>query len=281
MFAIINDVRIHYRIFGESGPVVIAMSGGREPIVEILEFGRTLGQQGFRVILYERRNCGKSSLDFKTSGAEEDIWANDLCGLMDHLGIEKGFIVGRSRSARVGINFALLNPDRILGLAIWGVGGSQAVVRFLVDYYFDQYITACKTGGMVEVVKLGHFAQLISCVPSRSVRLENMNPIRFLTAIQRWKMHFLEHANAPVMGLPDDVLQRVTVPTALIPKYDRLHPIELLQYVHERIAESVLFDFRPDLHGTGDNIDDQGAVAKIAAGFFQDCLIKIDVDGAR
>ena len=160
-YALVNSARIHFRIIGVKGPYVAAMSGGREPLDEIEEFAEEIAALGYTVILHDRRNCGKSSLDFIDPNAEEDIWESDLCGLLDHLGVGSAFIVGRSRTARVAISFSLRHPERTLALGLWGIGGGAATVRFLDYYYFGQYSKAVLAGGMDEVCEIGHFQQLI------------------------------------------------------------------------------------------------------------------------
>ena len=268
-YALINAARIHFRIIGDKGPFVAAMSGGREPLVKIEEFAIEIASLGFTVILHDRRNCGKSSLDFINPNPEEDFWENDLCGLLDHLGVGSAFIVGRSRTARVAISFSLRHPERTLALGLWGIGGGATTVRFLDHYYFGQYSQAVLAGGMDEICKTGHFQQLISQNPENEQILLGINPELFLSTISRWRRHFMEKAFEPVMGLPDDTLRQIQTRTGIVPKYDRLHPVVLAQRAHSLIENSTLFDFRPDHHAREDNHDDQLAVARILGEFFR------------
>jgi pimeloyl-ACP methyl ester carboxylesterase len=268
-YALVNSARIHFRIIGVKGPYVAAMSGGREPLDEIEEFAEEIAALDYTVILHDRRNCGKSSWDFIDPNAEEDIWESDLCGLLDHLGVGSAFIVGRSRTARVAISFSLRHPERMLALGLWGIGGGAATVRFLDHYYFGQYSKAVLAGGMDEVCKTGHFQQLISQNPENRQLLAEIIPEEFLSAICRWRRHFMEKTFEPVMGLPDNTMRQIQIRTGIVPKYDRLHPIILAQRARSLIKNCKLFDFRPDLHAREGNHDEQPAVARILGEFFR------------
>jgi hypothetical protein len=72
-----------------------------------------------------------------------------------------------------------------------------------------------------------------------------MNPQHFLEVMRRWRAQFLNHAQAPVMGFDDDDLRRVQVPTAIVPKYDRMHPIKSAIHANKMIPGSRLFDYDP------------------------------------
>lgn len=75
-----------------------------------------------------------------------------------------------------------------------------------------------------------------------------MNPQHFLEVMRRWRVQFLKHAQAPVMGFDDDDLRRVQVPTAIVPWYDRMHPITSAIHANKMIPGSRLFDYDPSRH---------------------------------
>ena len=51
--------------------------------------------------------------------------------------------------------------------------------------------------------------------------------------------------NEPVMGLGDEELRRIAVPTAIVPYYDWIHPHTSAAHAHKMILGSRLFDFDP------------------------------------
>jgi 2-hydroxy-6-oxonona-2,4-dienedioate hydrolase len=243
-----HGATLHYEILGDEGSWVVVMSGGRHPIGEVESLARAMSHNGCRVLLYDRRNCGQSSIHVDFEEPEEDVWVDDLHGLLDGLDIEEAFIVGKSRSARVALRFALRYPDRTAGLGLWGISGGPLAVRFLDDYYYGKYLRACEQGGMEAVCALDHFAGLAAVRPENQTVLLALNPQHFLEVMGRWRAQFLEHAQAPVMGFDDDELRRVQVPTAIVPHYDRMHPIESAIHANKMIPRSRLFDYGPSHH---------------------------------
>jgi len=278
-YAAMDGADVYYEVVGGEGPWMAVISGGRHPLSEVEDLATELAARGFRVLVHDRRNCGRSSLCFDSSRSEEDIWAEDLHGLLDILGIERVFLVGRSRSARMAIRFALLHRGRTRALGLWGISGGAAAARFLDDYYYGQYIRACEEGGMAAVCRLGHFAAIVAGQPARHSALLEMSPDDFLSAMRGWRTHFLADIDQSVMGFSDEVLRRVDVPTAIMPYYDRMHPFEVARHAHEVIPESRLFDFDPTRHGQRTMTpSDVAHDTKIVAGIL--CSLHADEDPA-
>jgi pimeloyl-ACP methyl ester carboxylesterase len=246
--ATINGIEIYYDIIGDDGPWVAALSGGRHPVAEIEKFARAIAGRGNRVIVHDRRNCGRSAFDFDTLGTEEDIWTADLHGLLSHLNVGRAFVVGQSRSARIAIRFALRYPDRTRSLGLWGISGGATAARFLDDYYYGKYVRACEGGGMAAVCALDHFAGLVAARPANRDALLAIDPRIFMAAMNRWRAQFLTDIDLPVMGLSDQELGRITAPTAIVPYYDRMHPVRSAVHALKAIPGARLFDFDPKRH---------------------------------
>ena len=58
----IRGVQLHYRIFGDRGPWVALVTGGRRGFQEFIEFAEKISAQGFQVLLHDRRNTGASDV---------------------------------------------------------------------------------------------------------------------------------------------------------------------------------------------------------------------------
>jgi pimeloyl-ACP methyl ester carboxylesterase len=61
----------------------------------------------YRVIRYDLRGHGKSAIP----GGESYSHAGDLKALLDHLNIQRAFIIGQSLGGEIAINFALAYPE--------------------------------------------------------------------------------------------------------------------------------------------------------------------------
>ena len=55
-FANIHGVRLHYQVLGEQGPWLALASGGRRSGAEFETLARRIADQGFRVVLHDRRS---------------------------------------------------------------------------------------------------------------------------------------------------------------------------------------------------------------------------------
>jgi pimeloyl-ACP methyl ester carboxylesterase len=72
----------------------------------------------FRLVSYDLRNQGASS-----PGAEPVTFSDhveDLLRLLDHLGIERTYLIGSSISTLIARDFALAHPERVAGLVLVG-----------------------------------------------------------------------------------------------------------------------------------------------------------------
>ena len=115
----IDGWKIAYRESG-SGPPVLCIHGGfGGPQGAFLPpmpyFVPALGD-GFRVIEYDRRNCGSSEM--REATYTQDDLAAEAVGLLDHLGIERAIIVGDSMGGTIAQSLALAFPERVKALAL-------------------------------------------------------------------------------------------------------------------------------------------------------------------
>jgi pimeloyl-ACP methyl ester carboxylesterase len=272
--AVINGADIHYETMGDRGRWLVVNSGGRHSLSEVRDLSGAFVDYGYRVLLHDRRNCGQSSLDFDFQASEDDVWVDDLHSLLVRLSIDRPFLVGKSRTARMAIRFALRYPDSVRGIGLWGLGGGPAAVRFLDEYYYQRYVRACKTGGMEAVCATGHFAGMAAARPENREMLLAMNPNDFLAAILRWRSDVVAWVDNPLIGFDDNELRRVAVPTAIVPYYDAIHPHATALHAHTLISGSEMFDFdssrpRPRTVLPADVADDTVVVARILSRFEQ------------
>lgn len=235
----LSEAQIHYEIVGEDGPWVVVIQGGRHPLEEMSEFASAVADRGFRVLVHDRRNCGRSSLDFETETAEDDIWVDDLHQLLKHLGIRRPLLVGSSRGARVAVRFVLQHPRFVSGLMLWPVSGGALALRFLENYYYGQYLRSCAVGGMEAVCELEHFAGLIRLNPPHKQTLLSIDPNRFAEVMSRWRESFLLDADQPFMGMTNDSLGSLSCPTFVVAPFgDPLHPFDSAFHAHRMISRS-------------------------------------------
>ncbi len=222
--ASVNGARIYYETYGRRGPWVAAVSGGRNSHWELKDLALAIADMGYRVVVYDRRNSGRSSLDFDTLAPEEDVEANDLSGLLRHINARRTFVIGMSRGARVAIRHALAWPERTSGIGLRGLSGGEVTARSLSKYYYGQYLRAAERRGMEGVCAQGSFADLAEADPAAAERLRKVDPAAFSSALRIWRDQFSQKTASPVIGFSDLELSAIKVPVAILPRYDGWHP---------------------------------------------------------
>jgi pimeloyl-ACP methyl ester carboxylesterase len=110
----INGVRIWYKDTGQGDPVIQIHGAG---------FGHfnfatatPILSQSFRCIDFDMRGYGQSERPFQQYNME--VWADDVAGLMDHLGLGLAHIHGTSMGGMVAQQFAAKYPARTQRLVI-------------------------------------------------------------------------------------------------------------------------------------------------------------------
>jgi pimeloyl-ACP methyl ester carboxylesterase len=219
----VNGVSITYQIIGERGPWLSLMTGGRRAHGEFISLAKKVAAHGFRVVLHDRRNTGASDISLEGDATEEEIWTDDLHALLGQLGALPAIIGGSSSGARNSILFYLRHPEAVRALVLMRVTGGPSPAKRLPEQYYGQFIKAAEKGGMAEVCKTGHYPQSIAANPSNRERLMSMDPKRYIAVMKRWHEAFLGGTHLPVMGVTNEQLASIRVPTLVIPGNDQTH----------------------------------------------------------
>jgi pimeloyl-ACP methyl ester carboxylesterase len=114
-FVEVNGARLWHRISGEGEPVAQIHGAGfghfnLDPVTPIL------AEAGFRVVDYDQRGYGQS--DKPLQHYDMEVFADDLAGLLDALGIERAHVHGTSMGGMVAIVFAGKYPERTASVVI-------------------------------------------------------------------------------------------------------------------------------------------------------------------
>jgi pimeloyl-ACP methyl ester carboxylesterase len=219
----LRGVRITYEVIGDHGPWIALTPGSRRSYDELVPVSRMLAKRGYRVLLHDRRNCGRSEVGIEARGSEHEIWADDLAALCKHIGANAVYAGGASAGARLALLFALRHPDTVKGLLLWRVTGGQHAAQKLAQQYYGDYMELAKTGGMAAVCASEHFGDGIKARPSNRDRLMVMKPETFIAVMNTWRENFLQAANLPVVGATEEQLRGMTIPVCIICGNDKVH----------------------------------------------------------
>jgi pimeloyl-ACP methyl ester carboxylesterase len=139
----INGVDIYYKVYGEGQPVIL-LHGGLANSNYWVDVIPALTEAGYQVIVMDSRGHGRST--FNSTPISYDVMANDVLGLMDHLGIEKADIVGWSDGGIIGLDLAIKHPDRLNKVVAYGANFDPTGVRLDLgqNAYFNAFIAQAK-----------------------------------------------------------------------------------------------------------------------------------------
>ena len=107
--ASVNGISICYAVYGQ-GPPVILLHGG---LANADYWGNQIKALApyHTLIVMDSRGHGRSTRDSRPYGY--DLMADDVVALMDVLKVSKADIVGWSDGAILGLDLAMLHPDRV------------------------------------------------------------------------------------------------------------------------------------------------------------------------
>jgi len=225
-FAKVRGVNIFYQVIGTQGPWVALITGGRRGHDEFVPIAEQLAKAGYRVVLHDRRNTGRSDVLIEGDVAEEILWLDDLHELLKQLNALPAFVGGSSAGARTAMRFYIRFRNDVLGLLLMRVTGGAFAANRLPEMYYGQFIKAAQQGGMAAVCATEQYQERIQANPQTGERLMAMDPQRYIKVMSNWREQFIESTKLEVFGMTKEDLNSIAVPTVLIPGNDQTHASE-------------------------------------------------------
>ena len=246
----IRGVNINYEILGDRGPFVALQPGGRRAGAALRPLAAKIAEAGNRVVIYDRRNCGISSIAIEGESENEE-WAEDLHELLKQIDALPAYIGGSSSGCRLALILALRRPAVVRGLLLWRVTGGAIAAERLTNQYYTSHIEAAQSGGMAAVCRLDHWSEVIAANPRARDALMALDAQDFIAHMTRWRASFLAGAEHPVIGLSPAQLRAMTMPACICPGSDPVHPRDAGQAAHRLMPNAeyhqVVTDDHPDL----------------------------------
>jgi 2-hydroxy-6-oxonona-2,4-dienedioate hydrolase len=213
----VNGGRVVYEILGESGDHIALTPGGRfsKDIEGLRPLAQALADGGYRVVLWDRPNCGRSDVQFHGQ-SESHMRAETLNALLTGLGIGPCILAGGSGGARDSMLTAMLYPELVTKLVVWNIVGGIYGTFVLGSYYIVPSILAVRGTGMAGVVALDEWQQRIAENPANEQRLLSHDADEFLALMLRWLNAFVSKPGQTIPGVPDEMFGAITVPTLII-----------------------------------------------------------------
>jgi pimeloyl-ACP methyl ester carboxylesterase len=156
-FADIDGIRTQYEMVGEGPPLLMLAPAGFDSSISRWRLNGVWKEmqpldalrRDYTMIAYDRREAGDSG-----GRIEPLTWAGYArhgIALLDHLNIDKAFIVGGCMGVSVALAIGARYPQRVRGLLLhWPVGGYRWMLKARSN--FDKHLAFVKTQGFDAVV---------------------------------------------------------------------------------------------------------------------------------
>ena len=222
----VSGVNIFYQVIGDRGPWVALITGGRRGHDEFVPLAEKIAEPGYRVVLHDRRNTGRSDVLIEGDVAEEMLWLDDLHALLKQLDAIPTFIGGSSAGARTAMRYCTRFPGDVRALLLMRVTGGAFAAARLPENYYGAFIRAAEEGGMAAVCATEQYRERIAANPDTRDRLMKMDPKEYIKVMSNWQRQFIESTKLEVFGMTKADLASISVPAVLIPGNDRTHASE-------------------------------------------------------
>jgi 2-hydroxy-6-oxonona-2,4-dienedioate hydrolase len=213
----VSSGNVVYEILGESGDLIVLTPGGRfgKDIPGLRPLAEALVDGGYRVLLWDRPNCGKSDVQFYGQ-SESHMRAETLHGLLGALGVQRCIIAGGSGGARDSMLTTMLYPELVSKLVVWNIVGGVYGMFVLGSYYVVPSILAARGAGIEGLLKVPEWRQRIEENPNNKQRFLDLDCDEFLKVMLRWLNAFVSKPGQTIPGVEDEMFDRIRVPTLII-----------------------------------------------------------------
>ncbi|XP_062013212.1 uncharacterized protein LOC133729664 isoform X2 [Rosa rugosa] len=120
-YVTVQGLKLHVADIGTGPNVVVFLHGFPEIWYSWRHQMIAVADAGFRAIAPDYRGYGLSDPPPQPEKTSSHDLINDLIGILDALGIPKVFLIGKDFGARPVYLFALLHPEKVLGVVTMGV----------------------------------------------------------------------------------------------------------------------------------------------------------------
>src|SRR5262249_18825378 len=163
----INGGNVVYEILGKTGDFIVLTPGGRfsKDVPGLRPLAEALVKGSYRVLLWDRPNCGKSDVQFYGQ-SESHMRAETLHKLIIALDIGPCIIAGGSGGARDSMVITMLYPEIVKKLVVWNIVGGVYGTFVLGAHYVTPNIRPVYTMGIQGLLRLPEWKERIAENPA-------------------------------------------------------------------------------------------------------------------
>jgi pimeloyl-ACP methyl ester carboxylesterase len=261
--ALIDGISTRYEVVGSGPPLLLYAPGGFDATIEkwtslgVYARVKLMDHLPRRhtCIVFDRRECGESG-----GRVEAVTWADYVAqgrGLLDHLKIDRAFLMGGCMGCSPVFAFAAAHPERVLGMVLWWpVGGPK--YRMKGRQRFSDHLAFVKEHGLPAVADLvaregkafgaeprgGPWASVIRRDAGFAATYAKLDRDRYVGTVGRMRDALLDRDTAP--GAEPEALMRVDIPALIVPGHDESHATSAARYLEECLPRSEYWDVGVD-----------------------------------
>jgi pimeloyl-ACP methyl ester carboxylesterase len=242
----LDGVTLEYELLGPvRGRPIAITPGGRfsKDAIGVPQLGTDLADSGYRILLWDRPNCGKSDLHF-AEHSESSMQASFLVKLIRALNLGPTALVGGSAGARVSLFAAREAPELISALILCWISGGLISMMRLGSFYCCEPAEEAALKGMEAVAQMPIWTQQLAENPRNREYMLNFDSMAFVAQMERWAQGYIPSPDTPVGGISVDEFARLQMPTLILkgsPR-DLYHPAWVCEQVAELMPNARLVD---------------------------------------
>lgn len=260
--AIIDGIATRYEVIGKGPPLLMYAPGGFDAT---LEKWRTQGvyakirlldhlPEHYTCIVFDRRECGQSG-----GRVERVTWSHYVAqgkGLLDHLKIDRAFLMGGCMGVCPVAAFAARYPRMVMGMVLyWPVGGAKYRMNSFAR--FARHFGYVAENGLQSVVDLvresgksfgedprgGPWASVIRNDDSFAEAFAAQNADAYRNIVTGMARTLADRDTAP--GAEPEDLMNLDIPALIVPGKDAAHATSAARYLEECLPKSEYWDIPP------------------------------------
>jgi pimeloyl-ACP methyl ester carboxylesterase len=205
----------------------------------------------YTCIAFDRRESGESG-----GRVERITWGHYAAqgrGLLDHLGVERAFLMGGCVGCSVATTFAVAHPERTAGMVLYSPAGGARYrltqhsrfarhAAFVAEHGLPAVTDRAKRSeaGFSEDACVGPWASVLRTDPDFASAYAALDPTRYRVLLDGLCRTLFDKDSVPGPE-PEDLLL-LDVPTLVVPGQDASHARSAAWFLHECLAGSQLWD---------------------------------------
>jgi 2-hydroxy-6-oxonona-2,4-dienedioate hydrolase len=213
----VNGGKVVYEILGTTGELIVLTPGGRysKDIPGLRPLAEALVAGGYRVLLWDRPNCGASDVQF-FGQTESHMRADTLHGLLTELDTGPVVLAGGSGGARDSMLTTMLYPELVTDLVLWNIVGGVYGTFNLGAYYVLPSLQTVRGLGVEGLLRMKEWRERIAGNPDNERRLRALDSAEFVKLSLRWLNAYVPKPGQTIPGVDDEMFERIRVPTLII-----------------------------------------------------------------